>query len=301
MKILILHDETEIELPMMLSEMLEKKSVDVDTKSMEKEVRNFHEIMEALSLYSHFIVVNNSAGEKVWISLCIGFAWGAKNPVLFFGNNPPYLNENGSWDFRIIKEKKSFIDFLDKGFDEWVEKDNQKKAKNDLLDLGIPFNEESFERCVGERNSRAAELFIKAGFSPDARDKNGVPLLNLAARTGDRNVVRILLQAGAGINRQSKDRGSSALIDACSGKSPDIVRDLIGSGADVNLKSKDGQSALIIAVGLNEEDIVEQLLKAGANPDEPDALGASARKYATLFNKPAMVALFKKFAPGKVT
>ncbi len=87
------------------------------------------------------------------------------------------------------------------------------------------------------------------------------------------------------------------MIDACTGKAVEIVKDLIAVGADVNLKSKDGQSALVIAVGLNDKETVEELLKAGANPDDPDALGASARKYASLFNKPGMMALFDKYAP----
>jgi hypothetical protein len=49
-------------------------------------------------------------------------------------------------------------------------------------------------------------------------------------------------------------------------------------------------------VGLSDERLVEMLLKAGANTEEPDALGASARKYAALFNKPKIVELFKKYA-----
>jgi hypothetical protein len=40
------------------------------------------------------------------------------------------------------------------------------------------------------------------------------------------------------------------------------------------------------------------LLKAGADPDAPDHLGASARKYVRLFNKPEMVKLFEKYAAG---
>jgi ankyrin repeat protein len=42
---------------------------------------------------------------------------------------------------------------------------------------------------------------------------------------------------------------------------------------------------------------VELLLKAGANVDEPDSLGASARKYAALFNRPGVVKLFQTYAP----
>jgi ankyrin repeat protein len=161
--------------------------------------------------------------------------------------------------------------------------------------MNIPFSEESLENCISERKVQAVSHFIDAGFSPNTQDKFGVPLLNLAARAGDRDIVKLLLNAGASVNFQAADRDTTALIDSTAGKYSDIMELLLEAGADVNLKSKDGQSALIIAVGLNDEVSVELLLKAGANPDEPDSLGASARKYAMLFNKPAMTALFKTY------
>jgi hypothetical protein len=39
------------------------------------------------------------------------------------------------------------------------------------------------------------------------------------------------------------------------------------------------------------------LLKAGADPDDADALGASARKYAALFHNSAIQVLFDTYAP----
>jgi ankyrin repeat protein len=124
-----------------------------------------------------------------------------------------------------------------------------------------------------------------------------VPLLCLAVRAGDRDMSGLLLKAGASVNLLAGDRGGSALIDAALGKHAGILMDLLAVGANTNVKSKDGQSALIIAVGLNDEPTVELLLKAGANVDEPDSLGASARKYAALFNKPGIVNLFKTYVP----
>ncbi len=299
MKILILHDEKELKLPGILFKLLEEKSIDTEIKSLGTNWYREDSFLDMLTAYSHFIVVNTVDPESSWGSLCLGYAFGIKSPLVILGTLPSYFQKNTSGDFKIIKKEREFADFLNGEFQEWIVKDKQKQAKNDLLDLGIPYNEESFERCILDRNSRAVELFLQAGFSPDAMDKNGVPLLSLAARTGDPNTARILLQAGARINQQSKDRGSSALMDACTGKALDIVKDLLAAGADVNLKSKDGQSALVIAVGLNNLEIAEELLKSGADADDPDALGASARKYATLFNKPGMVALFNTYAPLK--
>jgi ankyrin repeat protein len=77
------------------------------------------------------------------------------------------------------------------------------------------------------------------------------------------------------------------------------MKDLVKAGIDVNLRSKDGQTALIVAVGAGEEKMAEALLKAGADPDISDSLGASARKYAVLFHRSSMLALFETYAPEK--
>jgi hypothetical protein len=188
--------------------------------------------------------------------------------------------------------EKSFPEYLE----EWIAGEKTEAAKKELLDMGIPFSEESLSDCVQSKKTAAVNLFLQAGFSANMRTGAGVPLLCLAARAGDRELVKILLKAGADVNALSADRGGSALIDCAMGKHRDIAELLLKAGADVNAKSKDGQSALIISVGMSDERFVEILLKAGADVDEPDALGVSAQKYALLFNKPKVLGLFKKYA-----
>ncbi len=56
-------------------------------------------------------------------------------------------------------------------------------------------------------------------------------------------------------------------------------------------------SALVIAVGKNNSTIASLLLEAGADPDLPDKLGFSARKYAKLFHDQAMSALMDRYPP----
>jgi hypothetical protein len=189
---------------------------------------------------------------------------------------------------------------LEKRFPEylgaWAAGEKTEAAKKYLLDMGIPFNETSLCACASSKNAAAVNLFLQAGFSANTRNGQGVPLLCLAARAGGKDLVKILLKAGSDVNALSADRGGSALIDCALGKYRDIAKLLLKAGADVNVKSKDGQSALIISVGLNDEPFTEMLLRAGTDVDEPDALGASARKYAALFNKPGITELFKKYA-----
>lgn len=180
----------------------------------------------------------------------------------------------------------------------WKEKARREDARRALLDAGIPWSDASFAARVGERDIASARLFLRGGFSPDLRDAAGVPLLSVAARAGDDEMVRLLLDAGADINAPARDRGGSALIDAALGKYHGIARALIQNGADVNRTTTDGQSALIISVGLADAPFVQMLLEAGAHTGDGDALGVSARKYAALFNNPAILALFEQYAPA---
>jgi hypothetical protein len=246
---------------------------------------------------SHILaVLTQSSAGTPWLAFTAGFSLGSGRTLLYYPADPegvhlPLLNP-----FTLIPDENSLGAYLAVETEEWAQKERFRQAKQTLLDMGIPFSEESLENCIRERKYRAVSCFIDAGFSPNARDKFGVPLLNLAARAGDRNIAQLLLNAGASVNLQAEDRGSTALIDSTAGKHIDIMELLLEAGADVNLKSKDGQSALILAVGLNDEVSTELLLKTGANPDDPDSLGASARKYAMLFNKPGMVGLFKTYA-----
>jgi hypothetical protein len=154
-------------------------------------------------------------------------------------------------------------------------------------------------QCVDEGGLREVLFFLAAGFSPNTRNKDGVPLVNIAARNGNREIIRFLFSAGAQLDLQSGDRGTSALIDGVMGNYYDLVMDLIKAGVDPNLTSKDGQTALIVATGSGNAAMVEALLKAGANPDIPDSIGMSARKYATLFHKNNLVPIFETYAPQK--
>jgi hypothetical protein len=240
------------------------------------------------------LVFSPSVTESSWFPFLLGFSLGSGIPILAYGADavPPAFAD------RIIplKGDAEFAAYLEGAVPAWFAEESRREARKALLDQGIPVSDGAFENCVKEGKAEQVSLFLAAGFSPDARDNEGVPMLCLAARSGNRDIVNILLKAGADVNAASGARGGSALIDSAMGKYPDIGADLLAAGADINVKSRDGQSALIFAVGLNDTAFTEMLLKAGANPDEPDALGASARKYAVLFNKPDIVELFEKHA-----
>ena len=158
--------------------------------------------------------------------------------------------------------------------------------------MGISVTNDAFVQCVAEDKTEEVSLFLTAGFSPDTKDKKGVPLICVAARNGKLNTLKLLLKAGAQVNLIAEDRGSSALLDSAIERNKEMVKILIEAKADLNVQSKDGQTALVVVVGAGDDEISEMLIKAGADPDIKDALGVSARKYATIFGNSKMLAMF---------
>jgi ankyrin repeat protein len=101
------------------------------------------------------------------------------------------------------------------------------------------------------------------------KDEYGETLLNNAIARGDVEMVDSLLRLGASPNSVDL-MATTPLITAVQSKSPlttEILRLLIQSGADVNAKSYSGNSALFAAIVEDSTEIVEFLLKNGANID----------------------------------
>lgn len=247
---------------------------------------------------THVIVLPPITGH--WLDFLAGFACGSLLPVVVYGKEA--LPDEYSSFFIPFTTKVSLEKYLEAEYE--ISSKNKavmeiRKARETLLNMGVPVDEESLARCVDEGRDREVSLFLGSGFSPDSRGKSGTPLLSISARKGNREMLQLLLRAGAHVNLQSSDRASSALIDCTIGRHTDMVKDLIEYGADVNIIDKEGQSALILAAGGSDEAIVELLLKAGADPDVQDSLGVSARKYASLFRKESVMNLFATYAPQK--
>ena len=250
---------------------------------------------------THVIVISNLAPE--WVDFLAGFSCGSHVPFLAYGEDAKKcVPEVFNFCFKMLDTEDALCSYLKSESEAFKKRETDretKKARNTLLEQGIPVNNNSLSQCVTDGRLDDVVLFFAAGFSPNAKDKNGVPLLNTAARVGNQEIVKFLIEHGALVNQQAEDRDTSALLDSVMGNFYDIMMDLIKAGADVNIQSKDGQTALIVAVGADEANIVEELLKAGANPDISDHMGMSARKYASLFRKTDIMDLFATYAPPK--
>ena len=85
-----------------------------------------------------------------------------------------------------------------------------------------------------------------------------------AAGDGRFAVVRVLIEAGADINRTT-DEGATPLYVAAQSGQEVVMRALIKAGADVNKATDDGGTPLFIAARNGHDAIVRALIEAGAD------------------------------------
>ena len=129
--------------------------------------------------------------------------------------------------------------------------------------------------AIASNNLPAIRALLKSGREVEGKIKevdkrfNCYTPLVFAAYFGHLGAVRVLIEAGADINKHATYPQRSALWMACDHDRPDVVMQLIKAGADVNAESiTDGTSALEMAVGRGYEACVALLVNAGADVSE---------------------------------
>ena len=120
------------------------------------------------------------------------------------------------------------------------------------------------------RDAKMVEALLKAGANANAVQTSGVTVLMEASRTGNVEVVQELLAHGARPNVQDKDsyRGQTALMWAVAEKHPEIVNLLVKAGADVNACSDGGFTPLLFAAQQGDLESAKTLIGAGANVNQ---------------------------------
>jgi uncharacterized protein len=98
--------------------------------------------------------------------------------------------------------------------------------------------------------------------------------LKQAIDSGDVSQVREQVRRGADVNARAD--GTTPLVRATIGGQLEMVQALLKLGADVDRTTVSGHTALSMAVSLERDDVLPVLLKAGANPSLRNDLGLSA-------------------------
>lgn len=239
------------------------------------------------------IVWDKNSIHNSKIIFSTGYFAGLNKPFVIFGNkkeNIPYCNGKAV----LISSQDELENYISSEIVNIKKVKSIDDAKARILDMGFEFNIRNLIEIVSEGENLALEEFLKAGFPPDSSDKNGVSMLNIAIRKGHVNIACLLLDKGANINSISGDRGNTPLMDAAAEANTEILIKLIKAGADLDLRSKSGQTALVLSVGRQAEEAAIALIESGADSNIKDDLGMSARKYAELFKLEKVLLLMNK-------
>lgn len=127
-------------------------------------------------------------------------------------------------------------------------------------------------------SSSALELASRQGHSEVVRallaakaDLNSNPcILYSASASGNVDVMKLLLDAGADKDGKNCGVGNPLLIYAIEEGSANVVRALLEAGTDKEVRDGDGYTPLIAAIRHSRVEVVSLLLEAGANKDAVD-------------------------------
>jgi ankyrin repeat protein len=126
---------------------------------------------------------------------------------------------------------------------------------------------------------------LRAGSNPNTVDTTGyemTPLMYAAQYNRDPGAVTALLKGGAKPNARDKLGRTALMLAARETDNPEVVAAFLSGGAALDIQDKMFKQTALMCAAANERtpDIVDLLLKAGANPKLTDAGKRTARDYA---------------------
>jgi len=105
----------------------------------------------------------------------------------------------------------------------------------------------------------AVQAFLNGGGDPDA-SASGMSLLGAAAARGRVRVVELLIDRGASIDAYAGDDGArTALMHACLGRQPLVVRQLLSANAQLHQRSATGATALQLLREMSRHEVLDAL------------------------------------------
>lgn len=145
----------------------------------------------------------------------------------------------------------------------------------------------------------AARVLIAAGADVNAKDRIAdTPFLHAGAE-GRLEILRMILATGKANLKDTNRYGGNALIPAAHHGHAETVRELLKTDIDVDHVNRLGWTALIETIILSDggpihQDILAQLIAAGADVNIPDGEGVSPLAHARRRGYTAMVEMLEK-------
>ena len=125
------------------------------------------------------------------------------------------------------------------------------------------FNPNWWKTATVEKVQKEIEN-IKNDTDINSRDHEDgkTPLMFAAEFNENPEIIKILIGAGADVNARDKKNRTALMFAASNNYNIEIVKTLIMSGADVNAKDKDGKTALTYAEKIGNSAIAKVIIAA---------------------------------------
>lgn len=137
----------------------------------------------------------------------------------------------------------------------------------------------SMIEAVNTGDEEAVNYYIKSG--EDVNQRDGKPLILLAAEQGSLPVIKSLINAGADVNKTNTANGTTPLMIASLQGNTEIVKELIAAGADINIKDNHGYTAIYLATKYPE--VLQELIAAGSDINAKNNEGFTALMRAIIY------------------
>ncbi len=262
------------------------------SEALDAQLPTLKQVLSRTSLY--LVILSPEDYDSQWVSLVAGYSRFNRENVLVY---TPGGSDSG-WLGHLFNVSFTFEDLLSgirESMPRWTRMIKEQQAQDTLEEHMKEHTHQNFVKAVQNGDRFLTGVFLDAGFQVNKLSSDQVSLLAIAARNGNNAIAEILYEAGADVNIISLDRHNTPLMDAASEGHVELVRFFIDKGASLDIKSKNGQTALILATGNRQMDCAEILIEAGADCDQKDSMGLSARKYAQLYQ---MSDLIEKMPPA---
>jgi ankyrin repeat protein len=124
-------------------------------------------------------------------------------------------------------------------------------------------------------NRQIVEVLLAAGADPNFRGNGNEPALMSLTDKATPELVHDLLLAGATLNTRD-DYGDNALMIAAGSSDPVVLKELLGAGAQLNATNSAGETALFAAARNNGSEALVLLLEGGVNMNAQNENGETA-------------------------
>jgi ankyrin repeat protein len=152
------------------------------------------------------------------------------------------------------------------------DKKPRSEAAQQLLKLrGYEFDDKSFHAAAAARDMMAITAFLDSGINMNAPDEvDGRTVLISAAARGDLEVVKRLIGRGADVNIKD-NKGYTALSHSIEARYDEVSDVLLNHPQlDPNARGLNGTTTLASYVWRDRSDVVDQLLERGADVNAQD-------------------------------